>query len=252
VSSVTAISPGDVISTESLGTRAGSDMALTLTPEAAARLADIRAKQPGDQVALFVSGQAVMAAGLRFDANGGVATITGLSDAQAERLTSLLTRGAGPAGPTLTAVASRAQIMPGETMNVDIYVSGVSELRTYQLTLDVAGGSAGALNTTDLWVTDSRPDFVFGGLQKLDGMDKVGNRIGVVLMSGSVNAEQSRYVGSFAVTASDQASGAFRVNVSTGINTGLWDEATERVAFSTGPDAIITVGSAAGIKGTQK
>jgi hypothetical protein len=59
-------------------------------------------------------------------------------------------------------------------------------------------------------------------------------------------------VGTFALTASDQASGAFRVNVSTGVNTGLWDAATERVAFSTGADTVITVGSVAGIRETQK
>jgi hypothetical protein len=252
VSPVTAIAPGDIVSTESLATRSGSDMSMTLTAEAAARLGDVLSKQPGDRVALYVSGQAVVSAGLRFDSNGGVATITGLSAAQAERVSSLMTRGSGPSGPTLTAVASRAQIMPGETVNVDIYVSGVNELRTYQLTVDVTGGTAGALNTSDLWVTDSRPDFVFGNLQKLDGMDKVGSRIGVVLMSGSVNAEQSHYVGTFALTASDHASGAFRVNVSTGVNTGLWDAATERVAFSTGADTVITVGSAAGIRETQK
>jgi len=252
VSPSAAIVPTDIVSSESLATRGGSDMALTLTPEASSRLSQAMAQQPGDQLVVFVNHVAVAAGTLRFDARANLATMTGLSEAQAQRVSSLIAKGGTPTGPTLTVVPAQPSIQPGQMVNVDIFASHVPNLRTYQLTVQAEGGTAGALETMDLFVNSNRADYVFGDQQKLEGMDKVGYRIGVVLMSGAVDVAEPKYLGTFALKASDQASGTFRVNVRTDVSTGLWDADTQEVAFFRGTDAVITVGAASGVGRTDK
>jgi hypothetical protein len=71
-------------------------------------------------------------------------------------------------------------------------------------------------------------------------------------MSGTVDVAEPMYLGTFALRASDQASGTFRVNVRTDSSTQILNEMSEEIPFYRGADAVITVGSGAGIGRAEK
>ena len=155
-------------------------------------------------------------------------------------------------GAAITLVASRSLIRPGDSVTVDAFVRGVSDLRTYQVMLTTSGGESGRLNVEDMVIDSMRADYVFAGLQKIDAVDTVNARFGGVLFNGGVEAVTPAYVGTFTLQASVDAAGSFRVSLRTADNSSLLQSSrNEAIAFSAG-QAAISVAAASGLRRTDK
>jgi hypothetical protein len=243
VSPKAALSLGDVASSEMVETRDGVDMLLTVNEKSAVRFGKLLRSRSADRMAIMAGGRLIGAGSVSFSADDHVATITGLSTTQAERISEAVGgESAVPVGSQITVAASRQTLMPGQSTTLDVFISGVPNLRVYQVALSVAGGSSGSLTVSSPRIERDRTDYVFGSLQKLDAVDEVGNRIGGLLMDGGVDATDPLYLGSYTVTASPDASGTFRINLRTD-DTEIRDSASMEIRYGAGPGAKITVGA---------
>ena len=232
------------VSTDVTGSEmAGDSLVVGLEPDAASRLSGVLQKRGADQVAVFVGGQLAGIGSVAMDQ--GTATISGLNADMAGRLSTVLSTGIAPIGATVMVTPSRTQIQPGEEVVVDVYVSGTTDLRSFQTELRVSGGTSGSLTATDLWVDTTRTDYVFAGQQQLEAIDKTGGRIGGVKLSGGVSVPQPAYIGTFTLKASPDANGTFTVNINDADRrTMLLNSNSQHLAFGAGPAATIVVGEA--------
>ena len=251
VSKHAVLSADDVSAVETIAARVGSDVELSLSPDVAARLADSAARIGADMLAIYVGNKLTGAGSLTILQADGLATITGLDPNLAERVTSLIRGTAIPGGPTITLTASSDSIVPGGEVTIEAYLHSVPNLRTYQITLATSGGTSGRIAGTNLWIDSERADFVFGTEPKLDAVDQFGGRLGGVLMSGSVDATRTSYLGSFTLRASDDASGTFTIDVKTGGRSSIvWTSENKPVNFGTRA-ATVSVGAGPRVKKTK-
>lgn len=254
VSPQAALSAGQVAAADTIATRTGSDVSLSLTNEAAARLGTMAANLGADQLAIFIGGNLVSAGKLSLNAGAGLATISGLSSDQALEVTRAI-RGKSPVpvGRTIAVVASQGAIQAGAAVTLEVFVKGgVSDVRAYQVALTISGGTAGQLTTSDLWMDSERADYVFVGHEKLDAVDRTGGRMGGVLLSGGTGAMQRAYLGSYTLEASADASGTFTVNIRTADTSLVAATGSRFIEFASGPDAVITVGTPSRVRSTDK
>ncbi len=238
-----ALSAGEVVSAEAIATRSGSDISLSLTDESAGRLGAMLVSTGADHLAIFVGGKLVSSGALSFDAGRGVATVSGLSSADARRVTRVTNRKrAAPIGTTVTLVPSQATIQPGEAVTLEVFVTGgISDLRAYQVALEISGGTAGVLTPDDLWMDTEKTDYVFRGLEKLDAVDHNGGRMGAVLLSGGAGAMETGYFGSYTLRASSDASGTFSVSIRTNDTSLVVSPGNQLIRFGVGQPAEITI-----------
>lgn len=243
VSKHAIMTAAEVTGADAIVSRDGSDIELTLSTDTASRLANESARSGADMLAILVSGKVVAAGPVSVDPTSGVATISRLEAVNAERLSNLISGTTLRLGPVITLVASNSSIAPGGEVIVDAYVSGVADLRTYQLSLLINGGTAGKLQGQDLWVDQTRDNYVFGTEAKLGAVDKTGGRIGGVLINGSVEAKQSSYLGTFSLRATDDAVGMFTIDIKTAASSSLiWTSKNQPVSFGT-QAVVIMVGN---------
>ena len=240
-----ALSAGAVVSAEAIATRNGSDVSLSLTDESAVRLGALLDKGVADQLAIFVGDQLVSSGTFSFDAGSGRATIFGLSSADARRVTRVINRRRNaPVGTAITLVPSQTTIEPGEVVTLDIFVTGgVSDLRAYQLAVEISEGASGLLTTEELWMDTQRVDYVFRGLEKLDAVDLIGKRLGAVLLSGGAQPMETGYLGSYVLRASEDASGTFSVTLSAKDTSMVVGTSNQMIRFSYGSPVEITIGA---------
>jgi hypothetical protein len=243
-----------VVSAEAIKTRSGSDIELTLTDQGVAWLSSAIASHKADHLAIMVGRKPFATAKLSLDARAGSLKLIGLTGRQAEQLLRVVNRsGAAPAGATFTVVPDRTAIQPGETVNVHVFLSGASQVRSYQVKLAVRGGVTGGLLIDNLWIDSERTDYVFGKLQKLDAVDPSNSRMAGVLMQGGVDVGNPAYVGSYSLRASNDASGVFSVNLGLDHNESILLHASDlAMPFDAGPAAEITVATLARSRPSDK
>jgi hypothetical protein len=242
VSPRTLLSDGELTGVEAVATHSGADVTLTLTPTGVERLGS---GTPGQQVAIFAAGTLVSVGTLSVDAATGTATISGLPSGAAQRLVQMVAREpVAPAGPRFSVRPSATQLRPGGTVDVDVYLSGTQGLRAYQVTLGVSGGDSGQLAVEDNWIDAARPGYVFGALEKLDAVDRSGDRMAGLLIYGNVDAVEPAYLGTYTLRASPDAAGTFRVFARADNEASILIDAQDlTISFGSAP-AAITVGIA--------
>lgn len=239
----------DVVSARTTDSRDGSVMELTLTAEAGERLATSRKHQSGDRVAIFVDGKLTSTGALSAGSTGGRATITGLNSPNIESVVRLI-KGERPVPiPSPVPVSAVISVVPaGESDGaylVDVFVQGVTNLRTYQIGLVTSGGLGGELVREVVEIDKARPDFVFGELEAVSAADQVGGRLVGLLVEGTVDKAVPAYLGTYAFRPSQGAAGTFEVAIDTGVKSFLADGQNEMVDFRTGPAALISIGGEA-------
>ncbi len=241
------LGPSKVVSAEAIATRSGSDVELTLTEQGVDLLSSAIATHKADHLAIMVGRKPFATAELSLDARAGSLKLIGLTGQQAKQLLRVVNRSAAPpAAATFTVVPDRTTIQPGETVNVHVFLSGASQIRSYQVKLVVRGGVTGGLLIDNLWIDSERADYVFGTLQKLEAVDPSNSRMAGVLMQGGVDAVNPAYVGSYSLRAPSDASGVFSVNLGLDHNESILLRADDRpMHFEAGPAAEITVATPA-------
>ena len=234
------LSDSAVVSATLALSRSGSDVILTLTDQGIRRVRSAQRKTGADQLAVFVGNRPLGIGTLTLDVSENQLVVSGLSPKKAQRLTELIS--SRPSGATIALVPSQGRIRPGQPVNVDIYVSGAVDLRTFQVTFDISGGTSGSLEVDEMVIDTSRADYVFGTLQKIEAADTSGKRVGGVLFGGGVDATEMSYLGTARLRPTDDAAGIFRIGTKGGNRaTILWTSTNNPIGFETEP-AMITVG----------
>jgi len=114
----------------------------------------------------------------------------------------------------VSVVPSQRQVLPGATLKVHVLVSGVTDLRAYELSVAVVGGTHGRFDPVDMAIDSSRSDYVFGDVQSFHAVDRRQTRMAnAVIASGSSSPSGNGYLGSFVFRASPDAKGTFRIEL---------------------------------------
>lgn len=241
VSSRVALTEAALMTAESSTSRSGASVSISLSEPGLRRVRSLLRRDNVDQMAVIANGRIIAVDSFTLDTAASSLTISGLTSLEASRVTNLIAL--SPVGATITLVASQSRVYPNRPVSVDIFVSGMANLRTFQVTLDVVGGTAGTMTIEDMRIDRARSDYVFGSLQKVDAADVIGGRVGGVLISGGVDATEMSYLGTATLRPSPDARGNFRVTTSGGDrSTLLWTSDNTPVTFRT-EAALIAVGT---------
>jgi len=142
---------------------------------------------------------------------------------------------AAPASPvaSLATAETPHTIDAGGTVDVDVFVSNVSDLRAYELSVDITGGSGGSLVLTDVFVDEARADYAFYGasVPTYWSGDVAGTRVADVLESGGVDATASVYAATFRYQATSNANGTFTATASI-VDSAVRDSASGGVGIA--------------------
>ncbi len=113
-----------------------------------------------------------------------------------------------------TLVPRQRAIKAGGTVDVDVYASGVANLRGYEFGVTAGSGRRGALTLDAVSVDTDRADYAFAGLHNFPAIDSELGRVGAAVMGmgESIPANKRAYVGTFTFRASDDAAGAFNIS----------------------------------------
>lgn len=209
------------VQTATINTTGGEVLQLTLSADAGASLAE------ASHVAIYMKGNFFGSASIDGISDDGQISISGLSSRQMNQITQMtLRKGAILQGGTITVVPRQTSVRGGDTLTVDMYLSGAVGVRAYQVKLEVTGGDAGALDRDQMIIDTNQRDYIFaafGTSEVIKGEDQVNGRIGALMISGSVDATQRSYLGSETFRVSDDASGSFQISINR-VDTLLTDE----------------------------
>jgi hypothetical protein len=227
----------DVVSASAEPTSGGTTMELRLSGDASRRLTTIQSRGADARVALFDGGALISAGTITPE---GRIRVAGITVDSAERIGRVVKGEVTPvAGPLLTVVPA------GENNGrylVDVYVQGVSDLRSYQITLVAGGGDSGRLELEAVNSDKARKDYVFGSAHAIDASSPTTGRLVASLYDGSVNTTTPLYLGTYSFRPSPDAQGTFRINIDLGNDTILANLRNEEMGYSAGADARIVVG----------
>lgn len=134
----------------------------------------------------------------------------GLGSARAENVLAT-----APDAPVVSLKTKQLNAAPGGQVIVEVFVTGVQDLATYEMRLNVVGGDRGTLTLEKIAVDQQRTDYVFknAGVQILDIVDMTQQRVGMVRFSGGSNvaADQQAYLATFTFRVSGDAAGKFAI-----------------------------------------
>lgn len=138
-------------------------------------------------------------------------------------------------------------VVPGGTVTVDVFVSGVTALNSYQVTVQpMLTGGAGTLTLDHCQVDESRPDFVFAGLGTTSACNPALQQV-VSVAAGSapvdVPASTQAYLGTFTFEVSGDATGAttFEFQIRTEPDSLLLDPLSSSITFDVAPPCVIDI-----------
>ena len=113
------------------------------------------------------------------------------------------------------------------------------------MTLEVSGGTSGALVLADVTVDSAHPDYVFAGLSAVPSPDVPRGRVGNALTGAQSGVPVSGpgYLATFSYIPSESATGDFHVEVVVGHDdTSPMDSTATRLAYNGGSCTVIGVG----------
>jgi hypothetical protein len=239
----------EVVSARTTDSPDGAVMELTLSSEAAQRLASELKHKSGDRLAIYSAGKLVSSGTLGAGSTGGRLTITGINSVSTEQVLKLLNGerpvpapSPSPAEPVISLVPAGQS--PDGLYLVDVFVQGATNLRSYQIGVLVTGGTSGDLLRDELQIEKTRPDFVFGDENAISAADQVGGRLGGVLIDGGVDRPAPAYLGTYSFHPSPDAAGTFEVSIDSRPQSFLSDAGNAMLEFRTAPAALINIGLA--------
>lgn len=218
-----------------LATASGRGLALQISEDIANSVRDL------NRLAVFVDGALVDAPEFQL-ANGQLVLNT--SRQVGQHLGNVLGRtNASADAPIFSVRASQSSIKSGEQFSVDVFLSNVTDLALYQVRVIATGARTGNIPMSDIQISKERSDYIFDDLsQVMDAADMNGARMGAFLMTGSVNFDQPRYLGTYTFQAPAGVSDTFYVNVEVGPESLLTDETSQELAFQIDRPAVVQAG----------
>lgn len=176
------------------------------------------------------------------DAFGGVDACCNPSPSAPARGGELAAGSATRGAATIKLVPSSRVANAGDVVNVDVYVSGVTDMRGYQLSTAVSGGRRGGLDMVGASVANRR-DFALSAMENVTAVNEVVGRLAGAAYSGGVATTGSAYVGTFTFEVSPDAVGSFRVGL--GGDVHLLNSSGDAITINRVTPATILVSSSA-------
>ena len=133
-----------------------------------------------------------------------------------------------------TLVTERRAGRGGEFVDVDLYVTGVSDLRGYQVAIDAVGAGADEVALEKITVDRQRPDYAFRNRESMEAGDLVDGRLAVALVLGGVTSTERSYLGTFTFRVPAEASRRLRFEFR-GDGSSRWVTSTGRLLDVTTP-----------------
>ncbi len=228
----------DVLGLSSSRVRDTQVVALTLAPGISEKLVTTSGKTGANQVAMLRGGRVVTVASI--EAIGvDEATLSGFNADEVTRLSRLIrTKGLAGDAALVTVVPRSETATAGGTITVDVYLSNVAGLRTYQFALDVSGGTSGTLSRDRGEVDVTNAEFVFGTDQVIQAVDEEYGRFGATLLRGATHVTGQKYVGSYTYQVSPDASGTFTIDVNPSRVSFLTNTAGKDILFHVIPTTV--------------
>jgi len=221
----------------------GGAMELTVGADISGRVS--AAMKKTERLAIFVGGTFVNAPIVRSAADGKI-VLAGLSSFNSDHLINVLgNTGAGAGAATMSVVTNQTTVNPGETVTVDLYLSGAADMKAYQARVNATGAQTGKIAVSSMVIDKQRSNYVFGTANVIDAVDNTGNRLGAVIFDGSVNVNNPLYLGSFTFQTPADVHETYVVNVEVGEESFLRDSAAEPIEFRVGAPIVVTVGAPA-------
>ena len=145
---------------------------------------------------------------------------------------------------TFTLVAGSPFVPAGEGVDIEVFIGTLADLGGYQVTLEVSGGTSGALVLADVTVDSTHPDYVFNGQTTVPSADVPHGRVGNALIGtpSGLPVSGPGYLATFSYVPCESATGDFHVSVVVGEDTLLMDSSATRLAYNGGSCTVIGVG----------
>ncbi len=235
VTSQNLFTMADVHDLSSSRVRDAQVVVMTLAPGISEKMAMAAGKTGTNLVAMIRGGRVVTVGSI--EAIGvDQATLSGFNIGEVTRLLRMIARKGSPGEAAMVTVVSRSETaVAGGTITVDVYLSNVAGLQTYQFALDVSGGTSGTLSRDRGEVDVTNAEFVFGTDQVIQAVDEAYGRFGATLFRGSTHVIGQKYVGSYTYQVSPDASGSFTIEVNASRVSFLTDTAGEEIPFHAMP-----------------
>jgi formylglycine-generating enzyme required for sulfatase activity len=144
----------------------------------------------------------------------------------------------GKTDATVELVVNVSKCAPGDLLTVDAYVRNVTDLRGYQLQLEMSGGEAGSLACSELSIDRTRPDYVFQGA----GQDWTFLNVDLCRLSSSLTqggvtvGDDPKYLGTFVLASTPDAMGSFTLKLTAPEPTSVLLNSTGQSLSFTSPD----------------
>ena len=211
---------------------------MALAPGISEKLAMTTGKTGANQVAMFRGGRVVTVGSIETIGVDGL-TLAGFNAGEVARLSRIIaTKGRADVAAVVTVVPRSETATAGGTITVDVYLSNVAGLRTYQFALDVSGGTSGTLSRDHGVVDVTNAEFVFGADQVIQAVDEQYGRFGATAFRSSANVTGQKYVGSYTYQVSADASGSFTIDVNQTRVSFLTDTAGKDILFRVVPTTV--------------
>lgn len=120
------------------------------------------------------------------------------------------------AAPRVFLLPEVSSLSAGESVEIEVFIENVTDLRLYEIVVEVAGGSSGSLDLTSLEIHETRGDFVFERFSSLVCLtDSDNKRITCSPLSGGCVTVTTppAYLGTYTFTPSPNMSGSFHINI---------------------------------------
>ncbi|UCE58163.1 MAG: DNRLRE domain-containing protein [Phycisphaerales bacterium] len=141
---------------------------------------------------------------------------------------------------TISLIPASQWVRPGELVSIDVYVSGVPDLRGYEVGLDALGGTWGELSLESIEIDEDFDDYVFGGSMSFSGIALNTGRMACAAVD-PVSAMEPAYLGTYYFRVQKRAFGTFQVVVRLGADTNLAGSLGEPISPVIGQGADISV-----------
>jgi len=231
VSSRPLFTSRDVLAVRVGKAESGETIELSLPPQAADVLTSSVRTSGMSQLAVVNAKKLVALATVDVE-SGEMPKLTRLGTGVSERISRLVKTQSTQVSATVSIVPRQTTGKPNDVLAFDLFVSGVSGLKTYQFALDATGGSSGALVRGPGSIDTQRSDYIFGMRQAIASVDNVKGRLGCTVIRGAADVPAPLYIGTCTFRASADASGEFTIQARKNSDSFLTGERNQELPYS--------------------
>jgi len=145
------------------------------------------------------------------------------------------TESSGAQAVTLSLVPRQQEYERDDIVDVDLFVSGVSDLRGYQVAVDVAVNGRQRLDLVGMSIENDREDYLYRARDRVEAFDASRTRLLSALYTNGAEREEQSYLATYTFRAADV--GEFQVNVRVARDTFLVSSRYERLTVESASPA---------------